>query len=198
MTINTCKESCLSYGHCIKIGIGYGSVLCKQKQFSTSILLWDKFFMSLVYLIAKKSKDPRSHVGAVIVGPDKTIISLGYNGLARNIEYKLHRIIKPDKKYYFEHAERNAIYNSIRNHSIIQNSTMYTNGIPCPGCARAIIQTGIKTVIIDETWDKDLSPERTIESNITKDLFFDANINLEIWSGEIASKIEKFQDGEVI
>lgn len=198
MTVAWCKENCLSYQHCLKIGIGYNSVLCQQKKPSLSSLSWPKFFMSLVYLIAQKSKDPRSHVGAVIVGTDNTIISVGYNGLPRNIEYKPFRIIKPDKKYYFEHAERNAIYNSIRNHSTIQNATIYTNGIPCPGCARALIQTGIKTVVIDITWDKDLSQERIIESNITKDLFEDSDIKLKIWSGGIISKIEKFQDGEVI
>lgn len=41
--------------------------------------------MSLAYLIGMKSKDENTHLGAVIVAPDKTIISVGYNGLARGV-----------------------------------------------------------------------------------------------------------------
>ena len=34
---------------------------------------WDDYFMSMVYHIARKSKDKRTHIGAVIVGKDKEI-----------------------------------------------------------------------------------------------------------------------------
>ena len=47
---------------------------------------WNKFFMSIAYLVAMKSKDSKTRIGAVIVGnPDKEILSVGYNGLPRGV-----------------------------------------------------------------------------------------------------------------
>ncbi len=34
---------------------------------------WDTYFMSLAYLVGMKSKDPRTRVGAVVVGPVERI-----------------------------------------------------------------------------------------------------------------------------
>ena len=44
------------------------------------IISWDEYFMGLAILTAKRSKDPSSQVGACIVGKDRRILSLGYNG----------------------------------------------------------------------------------------------------------------------
>ena len=45
------------------------------------VLSWDDTFMGIAKLIAQRSKDPNTQVGAVIVGKDKRILSLGYNGM---------------------------------------------------------------------------------------------------------------------
>jgi dCMP deaminase len=47
-----------------------------------------------------------------------------------------------------EHAERNAIYNANRTGVPLLGSRLYVNWVPCTDCARAIIQSGIREVII--------------------------------------------------
>jgi dCMP deaminase len=107
---------------------------------------WDERFLELAKHIASWSKDPRTKVGAVIVRPDKTIMSLGYNGLPRGVpddpellssrDYKLARTV---------HAEMNAILNCATRP---EGCTIYVWPIPpCSHCAAAIIQAGITTVV---------------------------------------------------
>jgi dCMP deaminase len=111
---------------------------------------WDDLFMAMVYLVAMKSKDERTHIGAVVVDKEHIVRSMGYNGLPRHCnDDVLERQKAPEKYYWFEHAERNAIYNARTN---LSGCTMYTNGIPCADCARAVIQAGIKEVVVDENW----------------------------------------------
>jgi dCMP deaminase len=117
-------------------------------------LNWDDYFMNMVYLVAMKSKDESTHIGAVIVGPDREIRSTGYNSFVRGINDSIpERQIRPEKYFWFEHAERNAIYNAARIGVSTKDCTMYTNGVPCMDCARAIIQAGIKRVVVDKQWD---------------------------------------------
>jgi dCMP deaminase len=119
-----------------------------------SNLNWDDYFMNMVYLVAMKSKDENTHIGAVIVGPDKEIRSTGYNSFVRGINDSIpERQIRPEKYFWFEHAERNAIYNAARIGVSTKDCTMYTNGVPCMDCARAVIQAGIKRVVVDKQWD---------------------------------------------
>jgi len=76
---------------------------------------WDMYFMSLSYLVAMKSKDPSTKIGAVIVGPDKEIRSTGYNGFVKGAnDDVVEHYERPEKYYHFEHAERNAILLSAR------------------------------------------------------------------------------------
>ena len=54
---------------------------------------------------------------------------------------------RPLKYLFTEHAERNAIYNAIREY--FKQCRIYINWFPCADCARGIIQVGIAEVIID-------------------------------------------------
>lgn len=116
---------------------------------------WDQFYMNMVYLISLKSKDESTKQGAIIVSPHNRVKSIGYNGLPRNInDNDPERNERPKKYLWFEHAERNAIYNAEQS---LVGCTLYTNGCPCPRCARAIIQVGISRVIYDKEWhEKDM------------------------------------------
>jgi len=54
---------------------------------------------------------------------------------------------RPEKYFWFEHAERNAIYNAARIGVSLRDTTMYlTCGVPCSDCARGIISSGIKRI----------------------------------------------------
>ena len=106
---------------------------------------WVEYFYKIADQIKEKSKDNHTKIGAVIVGKDKEIVSTGYNSFPRGIEdNKKERQERPEKYYWFEHAERNAIYNAALIGVSTKGCTMYlTCGIPCADCARGIINAGI-------------------------------------------------------
>ena len=74
---------------------------------------WNRRFMDLAFMVASWSKDPSTKTGAVVVGPDREIRATGYNGLVRGVDdNKPERLERPTKYDFFEHAERNAVYNA--------------------------------------------------------------------------------------
>ncbi|MCY6380143.1 deoxycytidylate deaminase [Hoeflea prorocentri] len=111
---------------------------------------WDKRFRDLANHVASWTEDRDFSVGAVIVGPDREIRATGYNGLPRGVkaedDERFDRA-SGEKFFWFEHAERNAIYNAARVGTPVDGCTIYINRFPCSDCARAIIQSGIKSVI---------------------------------------------------
>ena len=103
-------------------------------------------------LVAKKSKDQSTQIGAVIVGPDNEIRSTGYNSFPKGLNDDLDiRQQRPEKYYWIEHAERNALYNAAKIGVSTKNCTMYLNcGIPCCDCTRGIINSGITKIYVCE------------------------------------------------
>jgi len=115
-------------------------------------ILWDDYFMTMVYLVAMRSKDSSTHIGAVIVDEFNIVRSMGYNSFVRGINDDVsERQQRPEKYFWFEHGERNAIYNA--RGQDLRGCRMYTNGMPCMDCSRGIVQVGIKEVIVDKKWD---------------------------------------------
>lgn len=109
---------------------------------------WDETFIELCHTISKRSKDRSTRVGCVIIGPNKEVRTMGYNGMPRNIDDDVERRHhRPQKYFYMEHGERNAIYNAARMGTSLEGCSLYVLGPPCVDCARAIIQSGIIEVI---------------------------------------------------
>ena len=114
---------------------------------------WDEYFIKMAYLVASKSKDSSTKIGAVTV-KDKQILSTGYNGICRDVSDDHERRLQaPEKYFWFEHAERNACYSAAREGINLKGSTLYTQGYPCADCARGIIQSGIKEVVLHGPWE---------------------------------------------
>jgi dCMP deaminase len=109
---------------------------------------WTEYFLGIAEQVKLKSKDQSTQIGAVIVGIDNEILSTGYNSFPRGMDdSKIERQERPEKYFWFEHAERNAIYNAARIGVSLKNSTIYlTSGLPCMDCARGIVNSGIKIV----------------------------------------------------
>ena len=109
---------------------------------------WINYFLGIAEQIKLKSKDQSTQIGAIIVGKDKEIRSTGYNSFPRGLDdNRPERQERPIKYFYFEHAERNAIYNAARVGTPTDNcEIILTSGLPCSDCARAIINSGIKKV----------------------------------------------------
>lgn len=109
---------------------------------------FDSFCMDLAKFIAKKSKDRSRKIGCVIIGPDNEVRSTGYNGFPRNVNDDVEeRHQRPEKYFWTEHAERNAIYNAARIGTSLKGCRIYTSWFPCIDCARAIVQSGIIEII---------------------------------------------------
>jgi len=108
---------------------------------------WNYRFMEIALYISMWSKDPNTKVGCVVVGPDKEIRSQGYNGFPRGVNDDIEeRHYRPLKYAFYEHSERNAIYNAGRFGASLKGCVLYVTMPPCADCARAIIQSGIKQV----------------------------------------------------
>lgn len=112
-------------------------------------LSWDQYFAQLLGPISSKSKDPSTKVGCIIVGPDHEIRSTGYNSFPRGLnDNEPSRHERPEKYFWIEHAERNAIYNAARCGSTTAGCVMYVSHVPCLDCARGIVQSGIKELVV--------------------------------------------------
>ncbi len=105
---------------------------------------WDTRFMNVACEVATWSKDPKEHVGAVLVSPDGRQVSWGYNGLPRGIADN-GRLDDPEvKRQLSVHAERNARDNcTVRP----EGWHLFVTKSPCAQCATTIIQSGVIRVV---------------------------------------------------
>lgn len=130
------------------------------------VLTWDETFMAMARVVAKRSKDPSCQVGAVIVGSDHRVLSLGYNGTPygfRDEEFPWGKG-DPDplknKYLYVVHSERNAILNYRGSRRDLEGATVYVTLFPCNECMKEIVQAGVSRVVYadppssaDPSWD---------------------------------------------
>lgn len=121
---------------------------------------WDSRFLDLAKLVSSWSKDPSTKVGAVLVGSDKEILSVGYNGFPRGIADTPDRLNdRPTKYELVVHAEINSIMNAVRNGINTKGATMYMlatkvvdgkvwGGAPCIRCSVETIQSGVSKIVV--------------------------------------------------
>lgn len=139
---------------------------------------WDSFFYELAGKISERSTCLRRQYGCVLVR-DKTVISTGFNGAprgcahcedagcARNTMASGHR---PDL-CRGTHAEQNAIAEAARVGACTKDTELYLypGDLPCPICAKIIINAGITVVHYRTTnypgWE--LSRELFVEAGVT-------------------------------
>ncbi len=154
-----------------------------------TLFKWDERFVMLAEYISCWSKDPNTKVGAVIVKPEgKQIISTGYNGIARGVEeYPGFRDSRKggEKYHWFAHAERNAIYNCARFGISTMGADLYLNiGVPCTGCAIAIIQAGIRTVYAKAGCKVAHSERWADETSRSRQMFKEAGVQMILYTVE--------------
>lgn len=115
----------------------------KKKQ-----LEWDEYFMDIAEEVAKKSKDPSSKNGCVIVDEKKRVVSLGYNGLIQGADEAKMTLTERPMKYYFSiHSEMNAL---IFAHQDLEGCTIYNRMATCENCLKYCLQAGIKRFVYRE------------------------------------------------
>jgi dCMP deaminase len=137
---------------------------------------WDTYFLQIAAVAARKSKDPSTQVGAVIVRPDRTIVSVGYNGFPRGVADTPERLNdRPTKYSLVVHAEMNAILSARES---LNGYTLYTVPfMPCDRCFVHVIQAGIKRVVFHRA--NELQQERWGEAfQRVWNLAFEVNIQM--------------------
>jgi len=144
---------------------------------------WDARFFSLCALLGSWSEDRSRQVGSVVVGPGNEIRATGYNGLPRKVgaqPEQRHSREDGEKYLWFEHAERNAIYNMARIGVPALGCRMYVDLFPCADCARSVIQSGLTEL---NTFSPDMS-DTTFARHyaVAKTMFAESGVSLRLFS----------------
>ncbi|WP_299913613.1 dCMP deaminase family protein [uncultured Paracoccus sp.] len=109
---------------------------------------WSDYLMGFAEHAARKSKDS-TKVGAVLVGPNNEVLLTGFNGPPIGVVDRPERRDKrPEKYLWVSHAEANLIAFAARQGIRTAGCTVYVTHCPCSGCAKSLIQAGIKKVVI--------------------------------------------------
>jgi dCMP deaminase len=114
----------------------------------------DEYFMNLAREVATRSTCTRRQIGAIIVSDTGEIKSTGYNGNPRGLPHCedmgcIRDQMKIASGTRMEtctavHAEQNALIQAGTN---ARGGTMYSTIVPCPICARMIINAQIRRVV---------------------------------------------------
>jgi dCMP deaminase len=159
------------------------------------MISWDEYFMTMAYLAAMRSKDESTHCGAVIIDDMKNVVATGYNSFVRGINDNVpERQERPEKYMWFEHGERNAIYSAAMRGCTLRGCTIYVTGIPCADCARAIIQSGIKEVIVRTR--ENFGSEWNKSMEVTCTMFTESGVRLKEIDVDFIREIYEFTRGE--
>ena len=105
---------------------------------------WKKMFIEIAKVVSKRSADPHTQVGAVLV-KDNCVIGVGYNGSPKGFTFDFDWDTH-DKYDYVIHAEMNCIANANRNGVDCNGADIYLTLSPCHDCIKLLIQHGIKNV----------------------------------------------------
>lgn len=105
---------------------------------------WLNRYVDLAEFVSMWSKDPRTKVGAVLVGRDRRNIAIGYNGFPPGVKDLAERMEDRPTKYFFtQHAERNVLDNAQFD---CEGATLYVTMHPCADCAKSIVSKRIAAV----------------------------------------------------
>lgn len=156
---------------------------------------WVQYFMSIAYLVSTKSKDQSTHLGAVFVADDNTILSTGYNSFPRGLNDDVPaRQIRPEKYYWMAHAERNGIYNAARKGITLEGSTLYTPAMPCHDCAIAVIQAGVKRIYLDYNWG--ISEGWGESQTKAREMLHEVGVEIYYFNGDLRD-VHRYKRGKV-
>jgi len=132
--------------------------------------------------IRQMSRDPNTKTGAMIIDEDYTVRSQGYNGIPRGVEETITRRSRHnnEKYYWFEHAERNALYNALRTHTDIRGCHMILSAGPgiCCDCARGIIQSMQKSIILIDQYRLESTGPWMVHQERSFKMFAEAGVDV--------------------
>lgn len=128
---------------------------------------WDQRFLDLATLVSGWSKDPSTKCGAVIVGPDRRVISVGFNGFPKGMPDDPVLLAERSEKYSrIVHCEVNALLYA--GGTVPEGASLYN--VPftcCDRCVVQMLQGGIKRFVaplpsrdVLERWSESIDKTR--------------------------------------
>ena len=141
---------------------------------------WPEYFFDIARVVATRSTCLRKQHGSVIER-DRAILGTGFNGSAAGTVHCTdigcaRGEAAPGTNYTkcrASHSEANAIIQAAKHGVSVNKATIYVTGVPCIGCARAIINAGIIEVhcLDDGRYEYDEVMELFSEANIRVNIY---------------------------
>lgn len=136
---------------------------------------WERYFMDITELVARRSTCIRRAVGAVIV-KDRQILATGYNGAPSGLQHCLEigcmreKLNVPSGERHELcrgiHAEQNAIIQAAYHGVSIKGASLYCTNLPCSICAKMIINAGIVRIYYKDGYADAMSEQMLREAEI--------------------------------
>jgi dCMP deaminase len=108
-------------------------------------------YLRLAYELALQSPDTSTQNGALLLDGNHHIIGEGVNEFTKGMEITPDLLERPKKYTYIEHAERNSIYDAMNrapwDSRFDGPHAMVAAWAACADCARAIVQSGVRTLV---------------------------------------------------
>lgn len=110
---------------------------------------WDIRFLQLAKLVSTWSKDPSTQTGAVIVRPNRSVCSVGFNGFPQSMPDQSEYYLNREEKYSrIVHCEINA---QLFAREPLKGYTLYTYPLAsCDRCVVQMLQAGITRFVFPE------------------------------------------------
>lgn len=121
---------------------------------------WDEYFLAIAEQVSRRSPDPNTKHGCVLVDQGRRVLSTGYNGPVSGLPHELINFERPAKYDWFIHAEDNAVAFA---RCDLRGATAYITGTPCAACFRRLLQVGVRR-IVQGSRDSACLTERELEA----------------------------------
>jgi dCMP deaminase len=140
----------------------------ESNNITVTSLPWYTYFLFQAFVVSTRSNDPRTQHGCIIIKPDKSVLSTGYNGFIRQIDDSVLPNVGNEKYQFFIHAEHNAILSCAKHGKSCEGCTAFVTGPPCLMCLQYMYQAGITEVYCCRNFNvsKMTTQEEILKSNI--------------------------------
>jgi dCMP deaminase len=105
---------------------------------------WDAYFLAIAEAVSRRSPDPSTKHGCVLVDAGRRVVATGYNGPVAGLPNDLVPLERPAKYDWLIHAEDNAVAFA---RCDLRGSTAYVTGPPCSACFRRLLQVGVRRIV---------------------------------------------------
>ncbi|HHX87680.1 MAG TPA: cytidine deaminase [Firmicutes bacterium] len=136
---------------------------------------WDSYFLEIARVVASRSTCLRRQVGAVLV-MDRRLLTTGYNGSPRGLTHceeigclREKRQVPPGERHELcrgLHAEQNAIIQAAIYGVSIKGATLYCTHYPCVLCAKMLVNSGVRNLVVSSDYPDQLSKQLLEEAGV--------------------------------